>query len=420
MIPVETDTSERTAVRRSGRRISAFAAAVVQAIALLFLLAPLAEALAQEVDLGGQVRPRFELRDPVAGEAEAFTSMRVRADLDARLDRQVRAFVQFQDVRIWGEETSTLGDFRADAFDLHQGFLQVGDGEGGLLWARAGRQEVVYGGQRLVGAVGWTQQARSFDGLRLATDLGGLQVDLFGFQLSDAHAASVESDAEFAGAYGVWSPAEGHSLDLYGLFRRVRAEAATDEGTFGARYVGGQAGWSYRVEGSIQAGTRAGSDLGAAMFGARLGRAFAGGDARVTLWYDWLSGDADPTDDEIGVFHTLFATNHKFYGFADLFLNIPVHTGGRGLQDAAVKLSASAGERVSLGADFHAFRVAESGGGVDARLGEELDLTATYRYADGLTGQGGFSYVIQGPGLADLERLEEDMIFFYVMVDARF
>ncbi len=30
---------------------------------------------------------------------------------------------------------------------------------------------------------------------------------------------------------------------------------------------------------------------------------------------------------------TLFATNHKFYGFADLFLNIPRDTAGRGLRD---------------------------------------------------------------------------------------
>ena len=37
------------------------------------------------------------------------------------------------------------------------------------------------------------------------------------------------------------------------------------------------------------------------------------------------------------VFDTLFTTNHKFYGLADLFLNIPLQTDGRGLQDLAVK-----------------------------------------------------------------------------------
>lgn len=57
----------------------------------------------------------------------------------------------------------------------------------------------------------------------------------------------------------------------------------------------------------------------------------------MTLWYDHLSGDDDPSDGTVRVFDTLFATNHKFYGLADYFLNIPVQTVGRGLQDLALK-----------------------------------------------------------------------------------
>ena len=58
-------------------------------------------AVAQDVIFGGQVRPRFESKD-LGGDATArsFTSMRVRADLKAKLEGRVGVFVQIQDVRI--------------------------------------------------------------------------------------------------------------------------------------------------------------------------------------------------------------------------------------------------------------------------------------------------------------------------------
>ena len=52
-------------------------------------------ARAQDITFGGQIRPRYEYRNPaVGGAGDAFTSMRVRANLSATLDRQVRVFIQ--------------------------------------------------------------------------------------------------------------------------------------------------------------------------------------------------------------------------------------------------------------------------------------------------------------------------------------
>ena len=85
-----------------------------------------------------------------------------------------------------------------------------------------------------------------------------------------------------------------------------------------------------------QTGERTGQDVSAFLLGARAGRGFADGRAGVTLWLDYLSG-TEPGSDEVGVFETLFATNHKFYGFMDRFLAIPAHTRGGGLVDLAIK-----------------------------------------------------------------------------------
>ena len=79
---------------------------------------------AQDITMTGQVRPRFEFRDPSGGSKDESTSMRVRLGMKAVVDPNLIIFVQMQDVRTWGEETHPLFDYTADQLDLHQGYLQ--------------------------------------------------------------------------------------------------------------------------------------------------------------------------------------------------------------------------------------------------------------------------------------------------------
>ena len=113
----------------------------------------------KEIVWGGQIRPRYEFRDPFANNYDSFTSMRVRTQMVTSLDSDVDLMIQLQDVRLWGEEKNTLTDYSADKFDLHQGYVhlkKLGDGDHSL---KIGRQIVALGGQRLIGAVEWTQKA---------------------------------------------------------------------------------------------------------------------------------------------------------------------------------------------------------------------------------------------------------------------
>ncbi|MFQ5537301.1 MAG: alginate export family protein [Gemmatimonadota bacterium] len=155
------------------------------------------------------------------------------------------------------------------------------------------------------------------------------------------------------------------------------------------------------------------------MFGARVETSFAGGKASATLWYDYLSGD-DPETAEVELFHTLYAANRKFYGFADLFLNSPVHTGGAGLQDLALKLDWQPEADVRLAADLHRFRTAQGKVLASDDFGTELDLTISHRYSAHLTATAGLSRVWTGDALVELGRPSKDMTWFYVMLDARF
>lgn len=154
---MDTTTSSPSLGASGHLRVSAHLRAAVLLLTGAALLAvDAAPAFAQEVTLSGQVRPRFEFRDPTqtGGEAQSYTIGRTRFAATAQLEGDIWGFVQLQDVRIWGEESSTAGDFRADGLDLHQGFLQFGaDDDARSL--RVGRFEQNYGGQRLVGALNW-------------------------------------------------------------------------------------------------------------------------------------------------------------------------------------------------------------------------------------------------------------------------
>jgi hypothetical protein len=349
--------------------------------------------------------------------------MRARANLLAALDGDVSIFIQIQDVRIWGEETNTLSDFFANGLDLHQGYISLGS-QGDGLFGRFGRQEVNFGGQRLVGAVGWTQQGRSFDGARLegAGDFGVVRV--LGARLGNDVSPFIDRNSALLGAYSTVDVSETQDVDVYVLYNHAASsdesdpDAQTKQYTFGARWVGNAAKLSYRAEASFQSGDRAGRSVSAFMLGGRVARGF--GDFTATLWYDYLSGSEDPSSGDVKVFDTLFATNHKFYGFADLFLNIPVHTAGRGLQDAVAKFAYRVNDDWRVSADVHSFHLAKKGSLDSGHLGEEIDVGVSWRHSRNLDITAGSALVFQRDAWSQIGRLDRNMLWGYLMLDAHF
>lgn len=374
---------------------------------------------AKEVGFGGQFRPRFEFRDPSGSPYDSFTSMRVRMHMTTELEQNVGVYLELQDVRLWGEEINTLGDFRADNFDLHQAYADLKKINDGPVSVRLGRQAISFGGQRLIGAVEWTQQGRVFDGVKVTAEPGWGSISAVAIRLADATATTVTNSAYLGGFYAGVKAGPDATLDLYTIYNKISNGVDTDQVTLGLRLFGQQKGFSYRAEGSFQTGDRTGSEVSAFMLGGRLGKKI--GRASVVLWYDYLSGDDDATDGKSKVFDTLFATNHKFYGFADVFLNIPVHTGGLGLQDLALKASFSPAKPVKLSAHLHAFRAAKKDPASDSRrMGEEIDLTVSYTYSANVSFVGGYSYVMANDVLKSIGRLSDDLSFGYVMTNVQF
>jgi len=316
--------------------------------------------------------------DFAPGGSENFVRQRVRLGGELAWQDRVRAFVQVQDVRVWGEASDTLGDFSADGFDLHQGYLEVRLADG--LDLRAGRQEIIFLNQRLIGNVDFVEQGRSFDALRLRYDTDDLLVDAFYARTLDRAEPDDPRPNDVFGAMATFrfSPAFALSavsiLDLNSNFGRVRS-------TSGIHLAGSlDMGLSYRAEAYLQVGG-ADNDVSFMAY-------LASARVRYTLQHpmapflqlhsDLVSGDGSPDDGTVRSFDTLFATNHRFYGNMDFFTNLPRDTNRRGLMDLGATLGFKPHPNVTATLVGHVFQAMESRGG-PGHYGVEVDTKVVWR-----------------------------------------
>lgn len=121
-----------------------------------------------QLKISGEIRPRFEYRhgykklvDSAASNG-AYTDQRTRLNFDYNKD-QIKFRVVLQDVRTWGDQSQLVGneDF---GISVHEawGEATFKDKSHKL---KFGRQELAYDDHRMLGSVGWAQQARSHDAL---------------------------------------------------------------------------------------------------------------------------------------------------------------------------------------------------------------------------------------------------------------
>jgi hypothetical protein len=133
-----------------------------------------------------------------------------------------------------------------------------------------------------------------------------------------------------------------------------------------------------------------------------------------------VSGDSDTTDKSNGAFDTLFASNHLYYGYMDIFTNIPTHTGSRGLVDMGVGVAVVPTKGVDVKVDTHYFQLAHADASRERELGVEVDLTIAWiRKPFMLTG--GYSFFVPGTAMTNLKaggRATEH--FAYVMTGIKF
>jgi hypothetical protein len=355
------------------------------------------------------------------GDRQTFVEQRLRLDLRARASERAYGFVQIQDSRIWGEENPTDGDLATLStggdIHLHQAYFHVDEllGLRGLR-LRAGRMELAYGSERLVGAEDWGNVGRSFN--TVWTSLApnpAYQLDLFAAKVverDDRATDNPDNDTDFYGAYASFHPSGPGDWDAWFLYRRdVDPDlAATNAGrreelyTSGGRVYGEAGGWSFDAEASAQWGhvpvlpagdsVHVAGDHRAGMLAATLG--YRGGGPltpHFTLGYERASGDSDPGDLESRAWIDLYPTRHDYLGFMDLLSR-------SNLTDFHGGLSLEATDRVHLAGAYHLFRLTESP--ESRKLGSELDVTLRFEDSDAWSVTLGYSAFFAGEVLDEV------------------
>jgi hypothetical protein len=206
-------------------------------------------------------------------------------------------------------------------------------------------------------------------------------------------------DHLFFGAYAETGP-----VDLFALHDReaaYRTFTGVDRTTVGGRVqlppAGPLTAWA---EGSYQFGNQlhtllpARQDIRAFMVGGRV--ALATGVPplpRLGVGIDLLSGDDEPASDTYRAFNTLYATNHRYYGFMDLFLDPAARTRDRGLVNGIASLRVGLPRELALDVDAHGFWLQQQFATSDHRLlGWELDFTMPISLGDGQQLHLGYSF----------------------------
>jgi hypothetical protein len=379
-------------------------------VALLLAAAP---AAAQQTSprIGGEIRQRTEYDRRVPGQpADFYTLLRSRLGVTVDVGERAGIFLQLQDARTWGEEPGTLHGSAA-AFDLHQGWAELrGEWSDVGLVLRAGRQEIALGNERLVGAVDWSNTGRSFDGVRLIAAPPDRQWVGHLFVATIAERGRLLSpdpapDHLFLGAWAATGP--GELFLLHDRRARHRGSHEIDRSTAGGRVVLGLPTLRLDLEGAYQFGEGRGmggvevpdQTIAAWMAAFRLGTAAPPAPYAATLGLDWLSGEAAPEPSRYGAFNTLYATNHRFYGFMDLFLDPALRTADRGLVDALASFRYRLSPRMLVQADLHQFWTAAGG---RHPLGTELDLVVPVTVVEVARLELGYSLFRAASGAAPL------------------
>ena len=335
------------------------------------------------LDVGGEARVRyhnengFRGRVPglrgngpsglgLTGNDDQFWLTRIRAFANYRVTENIRIFGEYLYADSGGEVLNNrpIEENRGEAQNLFVD-AKLYDGEYGKLVGRAGRQELLFGEQRLVSPLDWANTRRTFDGYRGTYSKGDFSLDGFFTNVVDRSFAnedqwdSADSLQDFYGVYASMKNLPVGVYEAYYLgYNNDNPGANFDFHTIGTRLAGKRGNMLYEVESGTQFGNNNdGSDHDAYYFIGGLGRQLELGKWKPTVWgwYDYASGEEDFDDVARGDdgFDHLFPLAHKYNGFMDLF-------GRRNLHDINAQFITPLGERVKLLLWYHHFVLAES------------------------------------------------------------
>jgi len=286
------------------------------------------------VTLDLQIRERGENQSSdgyVAGNDAVYDLSRIWGGLELRPTKWLLAYIQFVDAHALGLPLKYVSSNMRDDFDDHQAFLEFHARHVRII---AGRQELRYGEERLVGISNWSNTSRTWDGF-----LGRVgdknRLDLFSTSVVAIHPESLDKHGaglNFHGAVGTvttWIP---HLVVMPFVFVKAFPLVKSQQGIFGAETeatpgaeISGKYrnGFYFETLGALQRGSYSNDSIHSAA-----GYVKAGYTAQQFEWeprltgeYKYASGNPNMTSSStrIGTFDQQYPSNHNAFGMTDLF-----------------------------------------------------------------------------------------------------
>ena len=286
--------------------------------------------------------------------------------------------------------------------DLLQGFVELDLDLSGdtTVQVVAGRRLRSLGAGRLVDTRYGPNTPQAFEGLDVTVTRGSRRLTAIGLEPVDNRLGDFDDRASeqkaLWGLYGTqWLTQNRQTgVDLYWLGFRDR-RALFDQGlgrqeahSFGVRYFGVRGPWRWNVEGVVQRGEFDGARSAAWGVGGEFRRRIETVPLRpeLAVSIDYISGDDDPDDPELGTFNPLFPRGRYFVAqspvgprnLIHLQPSVTVHP----RPDLDLTLMTAAYWRESERDGVYSIPgfIVRSGRGSDARfIGSQVELSATWR-----------------------------------------
>lgn len=291
------------------------------------------------LDIGGQFRMRYH-HEVGMGRSSAtmppnrgfldttndFLLTRLRLYADYNTNRYLRFYVEGNLADAGANSNYNPRPIDENYGDLLNAFVDVKLTDSFTM--RVGRQELLFGAQRLISPLDWANTRRTFEGIRGMYKSGDWTID--GFYTNYVPVVNdqfdeADYDRSFYGLYSTYSGCDDVTYDLYYIGyddERALTPAASDFSlhTIGSRAFGKTCeGWLYELEGGYQFGRQSGLgvDHSAGFVTGGLGRKLNGVRTSPTLWLylDYASGDSAGGD--FNRFNHLYPLAHKYLGFID-------------------------------------------------------------------------------------------------------
>lgn len=403
------------------------------------------------LEFGGDYRVRLhdEHNGRLNGLDDNLVLQRTRFYTHFRRQDTLRVYVEMLDATSSWENLHPR-PFDENQLDMVNGFVDLrlwDDLDDAELWGRVGRQEIIFGSQRLVSDRSWRNVPVFHEGARLMWRADKVAID--GFWLRPLDKAihktdrpnfdNVDQSQDFSGALATYEMSDLATLDLYYLRLTDRDPVALghngqfggfEYNTFGSRWVGDLGPVLGEFEGGYQFGNHADDRQSAGFYTIGIGQEWTEATWSPSFWvyYDWASGNENPYSSTHGTFYQMFPRGHYYLGWADII-------GRMNIRDFNMRLTAKPDKKIALALWYHMFQLDQArdalynpssvpvrwdpSGAAGRDVGNELDFSVTYitnRQAETLIG---YSYLFAGDFLKRTGN-GKNVGFFYLQQILRF